>query len=273
MIHLETHGPVVRAEFTTSRTRLIGISVSAYLHKGVVIDTAFPDVRQEFRDWVKATRAGGVAVTHQHEDHAGNVNSVLKLGLPVWLAADTHAALRAVGPIGFYRHFTFRAMRSLTREVVPFDPSPIVPIATPGHSSDHHVFWDADDEILFAGDLFLGIKVRVAHANEDPRALVRSLRACAALRPRMMFCAHRGLVEEPTAALSAKADWLAQLIDECDRLIDAGWGDAAIRNAVFGREDVSRYFSFGDYSRGNLVYAIRSTRVTSAAAREGPSVQ
>lgn len=260
MIQFETHSPVVRAEFTTSRTRLIGISVSAYLHKGVVIDTAFPDVRQEFREWLAAARPIGVAVTHHHEDHAGNVNSVLKLGLPVWLAPETHQALRAVGPIGFYRHFTFRAMRSLTREVVPFDVSPLVAIETPGHSSDHHVFWDPEDEILFAGDLFLGVKVRVSHHDEDPRALVASLRACAALGPRMMFCAHRGSVREPVAALLSKAEWLAHAIGEVDRLIDAGWSDAAIRRAVFGREDVSRYFSFGDYSRENLVYAIRATR-------------
>ena len=259
-MHLETHGPVTRAEFSTSRTRLIGISVSAYLHKGVVIDSAFPDVRQEFRDWLVDSRAVGVAITHQHEDHAGNVNSALKLGLPVWLAPESQRALETVGPIGFYRHFTFRAMRSLTRAVVPFDPSPIVPIATPGHSSDHHAFWDPDDEILFAGDLFLGLKVRVAHHNEEPRALVKSLRSCAALKPRMMFCAHRGNVAEPAAVLSAKAAWLEHTIGEVDRLVDAGWSDGAIRNAVFGREDVSHYFSFGDYSRGNLVHAIRVTR-------------
>ncbi|MBI3790924.1 MAG: MBL fold metallo-hydrolase [Gemmatimonadetes bacterium] len=260
MIRLEPHGPVVRAEFSTARTRLIGITVSCYLHKGVVVDTAFPDVRHWYRDWLTASRAVGVMVTHHHEDHAGNVNSVAKLGLPAWIAPATMARIRDVEPIGFYRHFTWRQMRSLTREVMPFDPAPLVPIATPGHAHDHHVLWDPLEEILFAGDLFLGVKVRVAHADEDPRALVASLRACARLRPRMLFCAHRGNVPEPVAALSAKADWLEHTIGEVDRLADAGWTDAAIQRAVLGREDVTGYFSFGDYSRVNLVKAIRATR-------------
>jgi glyoxylase-like metal-dependent hydrolase (beta-lactamase superfamily II) len=155
-------------------------------------------------------------------------------------------------------------MRSLTRDITPFDPAPLVPIATPGHVSDHHVFWDPQEEILFAGDLFLGVKVRVAHPNEDPRGLVRSLRACAELRPRLMFCAHRGNVAEPAAVLSAKADWLEHTIGEVDRLFDAGWHESAIRRAVLGREEVTDYFSFGDYSRASLIKAIQGTRERAA---------
>lgn len=260
MLQLERQGPVVRAEFSTARTRLIGITVSCYLHDGIVVDTAFPDVRQPFRAWLGDVRATGVMVTHHHEDHAGNVNSVAKLGLPAWIAPATLAELRDVAPIGFYRHFTWRAMRSLTREVRPLDPPPFEPIATPGHAADHHVFWDPREEVVFAGDLFLGVKVRVAHADEDPRALVRSLRLVAARRPRLLCCAHRGFVPEPAAVLSAKADWLEHTIGETDRLIDAGWADDAIQRAVLGREHVSGYFSFGDYSRLNLVRAIRRTR-------------
>ena len=260
MIRLESHGPVVRAEFSTPRTRLIGITVSCYLHRGVLVDTAFPDVRRELREWVQRAGVRGAMVTHQHEDHAGNVNTLAKLGVPVWLAPETLQLLRAVAPIGFYRQFTWQPMRSLTREVTPFDPAPLEVIATPGHSSDHHALWDPSEEILFTGDLFLGVKVRVSHPRERPRALVTSLRQMAALRPRMMFCAHRGLVAEPTAALSAKADWLERTIGEIDRLVDAGWADGAIRRAVLGREEVSAYFSFGDYSRSNLVRTVRASR-------------
>ena len=270
MLRLEQHGPVVRAEFFTARTRLIGISVSCYLHKGVVVDTAFPDVRAEFRGWLSASRPIGVVVTHQHEDHAGNVNSVAKLGVPAWIAPETFAALARVKPIGLYRRFAFQSMRSLTRSVEPFDGGALQAVATPGHSSDHHVAWDPEEEILFAGDLFLGSKVRVAHANEDPRALVRSLRAMAALRPRLMFCAHRGMVPEPSAALSSKADWLEHTIGEVDRLLDAGWTKAATARAVLGRGDRAAYFSFGDYSQANLVTAIRDSRsgVAVSARRE-----
>lgn len=260
MIRLEPHGPVTRAEFTTARTRLVGISVSCYLVDGVVVDTAFPDVRRDFRAWLDECRPRGVFVTHQHEDHAGNVNSVVKRALPAWIAPETLSALRDVKPIGFYRHFTWAQMRVLTRDVVSFDPAPLVPIHLPGHSTDHHVAWHPEREILFSGDLFLGVKVRVAHANEQPRLLVQSLRTAVALRPRLVFDAHRGLVSEPLAALSAKADWLEHTIAEIDRLTDAGWSEAAIRRAVLGRDETADYFSFGDYSRANLVSSVQRTR-------------
>ena len=266
MVHLSSHGPVVRAEFATARTRLIGITVSCYAYRGVVIDTAVPDARQEYRGWLGDLRPDGVVVTHQHEDHAGNVNSVAKLGLPLWMGDETAAAVRDVQPIGYYRQFTWKPMRSLTRAVTEFEPGPVEMLHTPGHSSDHHVAWAAEERILFAGDLFLGVKVRVAHPYENPRHLVESLRRMAALEPRMMFCAHRGLVANPTAALTAKADWLAHTIGEVDRLLDAGWADAAIRRAVLGREDVAGYISFGDYSRTNFVTAIRGSRLLAVAA-------
>ena len=38
-------------------------------------------------------------------------------------------------------------------------------------------FWDAERETVFGGDLFLGVRVRVAHPGEDPRQLARSVRA------------------------------------------------------------------------------------------------
>ena len=260
MIRLERHGPVTRAEFTTPRTRLVGISVSCFLLDGVVVDTAFPDVRRDFRAWLDECRPRGAVVTHAHEDHAGNVNSAAKRGLPLWIAPATLASLRRVAPIGFYRHFTWAEMRSLPHDVVPFDPAPLVPIHAPGHADDHHVVWHPEREILFGGDLFLGVKVRVSHASEKPRLLVRSLRAAAALRPRLFFDAHRGLVDGPVAALSGKADWLERTVGEIDRLTDAGWSEAAIRRAVLGRADSSDYFSFGDYSRANFVRAVRAER-------------
>ena len=265
MIRLEQHGPVTRAEYTTARTRLVGISVSCFLVDGVVVDTAFPDVRRDFRAWLDDCKPRGVLLTHQHEDHAGNMNAVAKRALPAWVAPATLAALRDVKPIGFYRHFTFAEMRPLTREVVPFDPAPLVPIHAPGHSDDHHVAWHPEREILFGGDLFLGVKVRVAHACEKPRLLVRSLRAAIALRPRQFFDAHRGLVENAPALLAGKADWLEHTLGEIDRLTDAGWSESAIRRAVLGRADTSDYFSFGDYSRANFVKAAQAERRASSS--------
>ena len=113
------------------------------------------------------------------------------------------------------------------------------------------------DFLLFAGDLFLGVKVRVARPGEHPRVLAKSLRAIAALSPLVMFDSHRGQVPEPVASLNAKADWLDETIARIDQLAAQGINDHSIRRAVLGAEDSTFYFSAGDLSRINFVRAVR----------------
>jgi hypothetical protein len=120
--------------------------------------------------------------------------------------------------------------------------------------------WDPETETLFGGDLFLGVKVRIAHHEEDPRQLVASLRAAAALRPRRLFDAHRGPVDRPVEALEAKAAWHEETIGAVDALIDRGWDDGAILRAVLGGESLTGWLSARDYSRLNFVRRLRATR-------------
>ncbi|HET7458556.1 MAG TPA: MBL fold metallo-hydrolase [Gemmatimonadaceae bacterium] len=274
MVHVERHDDVTRFEFSTWRSRAIGYSVSAYLVRGVLVDTGFHAVRRdvarlvaELREASDERRLRGAVVTHKHEDHAGNVALLARLGVPLGIAAATREALRTVPPIGFYRRYTWGSMPPLPDDaptVATLDTDALAAfglalIATPGHSADHHAVWDAERETLFGGDLFLGVKVRVAHPGEDPRRLVETLRAVAALRPKRLFDAHRGAVDDATAKLAAKASWIEEAIGEIDRLAAAGWSDAAIRTQVLGREALAGYFSRGDYSRGNFVRAVRRT--------------
>jgi len=165
-----------------------------------------------------------------------------------------------VAPIGAYRRYTWGAMPALPPDAPAFDPAPLVLVPTPGHTSDHHAVWDPERETLFGGDLFLGVKVRIAHATEDPRALARSLRAAAALRPRRLFDAHRGPVDDPVAALEAKAAWLDDTVGAVERLLDLGWPARRVRAAVLGGESAVGYLSGGEYSRAAFVRAVRRTR-------------
>ena len=260
MIALTSHDDVTRLELSSRRSRLIGYSVSAYLVRGVLVDTGFPALARELERFLAERRPRGVLVTHEHEDHAGNVAVALRLGIPVGAATETVAALRTVGPIGFYRRYTWGTLRPLIPEAgATFRDDALVLLPTPGHSPDHHVVWDAERGTVFGGDLFLGVRVRVAHAGEDPRRLVASLREIAALRPERLFDAHRGLVRDPAPLLTAKADWLEETIAAVDRRAAEGWSDRAIRREVLGREELAGYFSLGDYSRRNLVRAVRTT--------------
>ncbi len=257
---LTSHGPVIQAEFSTWRSRAAGYRVSVYLSRGVLVDTAFPAVATEFSRWLRAVRAQGAVVTHAHEDHAGNLDVVVRQGIPVHASPATLARARETGMPGPYRLWTWGRPRGLPAEPIGFLPVGIALLPAPGHSPDHHVAWDAEREHLFGGDLFVGVRIRLARPDEDPRAAVRSLRAAIELRPRVLFDAHRGAMHEPVPSLRARAAWLEEVIGTMDRKMDEGWDDRAIARAVLGPEELAGYVSLGDMTRLNFVRAVRRTR-------------
>jgi hypothetical protein len=118
------------------------------------------------------------------------------------------------------------------------------------------VVWDAEREIVASGDLFLGVKVRVAHAHESPRTLVRSLRVVAALEPRLLLDAHRGAIVNPTETLRAKIAWMEETIGAIESLAARGMGEREIQRRVLGKEAPVGYASAGEYSKISLVRAV-----------------
>jgi len=245
---------------TWPRSRAIGYGVHVFVVRGVMIDTGFPGVARDLREAIASFRLRGAMLTHHHEDHAGNLQQLVDAGVPVAMDADTLARVRQPGRIGWYRHFTWKAMPLLTGAVTPFADDTLSLVATPGHCSNHHCVWDADTGTCFTGDLYLGARVRVAHSYEDPRAQVQSLRTIIARNPARVFCAHRGLVDHGVARLQTKVDWLDELIGLVEQRLDAGHSAEQVRRELLGRLGSTHVFSAGDYSPRNLIAAIRKTR-------------
>jgi glyoxylase-like metal-dependent hydrolase (beta-lactamase superfamily II) len=257
MIRIERHGDVTRFEMSSSWSRAIGYTASAYLVRGVLIDCGFPAARHHVQAMLADARPRGLMVTHYHEDHAGNVERVAQLGIPIAASPDTLQRLWSPAPIRLYRRVTWGTAPPLHSHVTAFESDDLALIPAPGHSADHHVVWDAADGTLFGGDLYLGVKVRVAHPGEDPRVLAATLRRIAALGPTRLFDAHRGYVANPVPLLIAKADWIDETIAAIEARIAAGASNAAIVREQFGGESLPGYLSGGDYSRTNFVRAVR----------------
>ena len=252
------HADVTALELFTRRARLARYSVHVFLVRGAMIDTGFHAVRRDVARLVDERRPRGAFVTHWHEDHAGNVELLARKGVPLGLGEATAARVRDVAPIAFYRRWTWASMPPLRTRHEPFAPDDLALLPTPGHSADHHVVWDASTRTLFAGDLFLGVKVRVTHPSEDPYRIMESLHAVIALGPERMFCAHRGLVERPVERLRAKAEWIAETIGDIERRIARGDADdGAIAREVLGRETFTGWISRGEYAHVNIVRAVR----------------
>jgi glyoxylase-like metal-dependent hydrolase (beta-lactamase superfamily II) len=276
MLRVEAHGDVTRLILSSRASRLVGYDVSAYLVDTpggrVLVDTGFPAAWGDLRAYLRTLGGGDVAralrgavVTHAHEDHAGNAGRLAAAGVPLAMGKATRVALSTAGRLPLYRRFVWGRMRPVPIDWEAlaggaFRPAPLALVRAPGHSPDHRAVWDPRTRTLFGGDLFLGVRVRVAHPGENLHALARSLRAAAALRPFRLFDAHRGLVRDPVASLQAKAAWVEDTVAEVERLLDRGWPAWRVRRAVLGREEFAAYLSLGEYSRGGFVRAVRDRR-------------
>jgi len=232
--------------------------VSAYVIRGVMIDTGFHRVRDEIADAVRSLNVGAAMITHWHEDHAGNVALLADLRIPMILREDTESILRSRPFIQFYRRFVWGHPPALDMRVDRFDSGSLESIHTPGHSVDHQVVWDRETGTLFSGDLWLGVRARILHAQEDPYRIVESLKQIRVLEPARMFDAHRGRVKSPVAAIDAKIAWLADTLGTIERRIAEGWSDSEIVKKMLDGEEIAAVLSRGEYARRNLVRAVRA---------------
>ena len=252
---------VRRVRMRSWRGALVGYDVSAYLVGDVLVDTGFPRARRGFLDAVGRLRPRGVVVTHWHEDHAGSTPALAALGMPMHMHPGCEALLREQPAIRFYRRAVWGRTERLRAPLERFDPAPLTLVEAPGHSPDHVVVWDPERRILVSGDLFLGVKVRVAHEeDESPRALVASLRRAAALEPRLLLDAHRGPVRDAATQLRAKADWNEEMIERIEALDAEGATPAEIVQRLFGGDSLVGVVSGGEYSREGFVRAVLRKR-------------
>ncbi len=261
MIDIITHNGVTEWRFGTLLSRFAGYTSSAFLtDDGILIDTGIPACGAAFERLLDATDVRGVVITHHHEDHAGNLERVARRGIPTWIGPATMPLVTTVARLRAYRRLTWTSMPPLASAVTRFAPTSVEMVSTPGHSADHHVFWQPGTRTLFSGDLFLGVAVRVMQEDEDPWQLIESLEQAAALGPTRMFCAHRGLVPDPVTALRAKAQWIRDTIATVTDAITLGASDSQILARVLGGESVTGRLSGGEYARRNFVRAVRRLR-------------
>lgn len=247
---------VFRLHMRSWQGRLAGYEVSAYVMRGVLVDTGAPRSWSDLEPVLHRLVLRGVAITHCHEDHAGNVAELAAMGVPLLMHPACEAALRDPERIGLYRRLVWGSPRALTGEIRSFDPSPLEVLSLPGHTDEHLAIWDEERRILAAGDLFLGVKVRVAHGGESPSQLVESLRRTVALEPRVLLDAHRGAVRDPVPVLRAKMDWMEHTMDEIRLLHDRGLDEREITRRVLGREELVGLVSHGEYSKREYVRAV-----------------
>ena len=128
-------------------------------------------------------------------------------------------------------------------------------IPTPGHAEDHISLYEPQRGWLFTGDLYLAPKLRYLRADEDIYAMLDSLRRVTALEPDSVFCQHRGRVEDGTAMLRRKLDFLVQLGERIHDLHAKGLDHDEIACALPGSDLLWRTWTAGHFSKRHFVSA------------------
>jgi len=237
-----------------------------YLVDGLLVDSGPPNLARDVRRLVGELGVRQCVTTHHHEDHSGN-HGLLARELHITPLAHPSAVARLAEPEPqpqLYRRVAWGARPPVS--VAPLAQQLDTPqfrfqvIHTPGHAADHVTLFEPERGWLFSGDLYLAPRLRYLRADEDVYAMMDSLRRVLALEPQVLFCQHRGRVEQGAARLRDKLDFLVELGGRIRELHRRGWSGAAIARALPGSDLLWRLWTGGDFSKRNFVRAFLSRR-------------
>jgi endoribonuclease LACTB2 len=232
-----------------------------YFVDGLLIDcgptNALPILKNLFRD----LPAKQILITHHHEDHTGNLKYLYESkNLLAYAHPLAEKGMRKVSEhIPIYRQIVwgrpaFAEMKSISREVSS-ESHQFQVVETPGHSEDHLCLFEPEKRWLFTGDLYLSSYMRYLRNDENIYEIMQSLKTLIDLQPRILFCNHRGPIENAAAALKNKLTFLENLRDEVLDCVRKGEPfDRIYRN--FKKDRVFRWFSAGELCTSNLIHAL-----------------
>jgi glyoxylase-like metal-dependent hydrolase (beta-lactamase superfamily II) len=219
MVRADNPGPFT---LTGTNTWLVGRDPCWIVDPGPALDAHVAAVLAE-----AAARGGvgGIALTHDHPDHAEAVAAIREAtGAPVAAAPASRVAGGVDVALGDGARF-----------------GPLEAVETPGHAADHLVY--VAGPVAFTGDAVLGAgSVFVSGGLDAYLAALEALRA----RALDLLCpGHGPVVEDPAAKLDEyiahRLDRERRLVEALDRglrrveeLLDAVWSDApaALRPAA-----------------------------------------
>lgn len=102
-LSVERYDDVTRLRMANLGSRAFRLDVSAYVVRGVMIDSGFPHVCEQLLRAVDSIGINGCIVTHSHEDHAGNAAPLAHRGVSLLATEETVRVLRARPAIALYR--------------------------------------------------------------------------------------------------------------------------------------------------------------------------
>lgn len=232
-----------------------------YWVDGLLVDSGPPNLAHEVTRLCQELAVRQCITTHHHEDHAGN-HWLLHNRLHITPLAHARGLARIAQPetrIELYRRTAWGvpppAPAEAAGEWLETPNFRLQVLHTPGHAEDHIALYEPNRQWLFSGDLYLAPKLKYLRADEDIYALLDSLRHVIALEPKLLFCQHRGRVENATAMLRLKLDFLVELGERIRDLHRQGLNEGEIARALPWGDRFWRLWTRGHFSKRNFVRA------------------
>jgi glyoxylase-like metal-dependent hydrolase (beta-lactamase superfamily II) len=252
--------------------------VACYRIGRTLIDAGAPNQWSTVRQWVQEQdEAHGierVLFTHHHEDHAGNAGRVQDLlDVPIYAPDASLNRLRDGFSIELYRRVVWGRPAPVEAEPVPdtlplADGTRLRTIPTPGHADDMVCYFAEAYGLLFSADLYITRRPQYLRYDEHAPRLIDSLHTALRHNVHTLLCAHRGVVEDGTAALRDKARYLEALCGVVNRRYRFDKRTTPdIQHEILGREGLLYWVSGGDFSKQNLIASCLDAAFDTADSR------
>jgi endoribonuclease LACTB2 len=261
MLKISNYGDVI--SFKASRT-IFGYPLyftHFFYIDGLLIDTGPYHNAAEIKAAVQNLPVTKVAITHQHEDHTGNISYFQQeRKIPVYAHPQTIKIIQNPPGIQLYRHLIWGAQppadASTLEEKIDTNKFSLEVIHTPGHSSDHISYFEPLNRWLFCGDLFLSENLTGFMVGENIAEHFVSLKKTISLKPRYLFCGLKGRLDNATNRLINKYKQWWSIGNKVKTLYEQGASRSSIVREFFGGEIYFYYFSQSNWGRRYMIDTI-----------------
>ncbi len=190
------------------------LSVYCYLLDNVLIDTAQAKCQNKVLKTFANKQIDKILLTHWHEDHSGNTARLAtQHNAQVFAQPFTQQKLRAGFEVLPYEQFLFGKIEPFGGQmsdyqgIIKTTNHKLLPIFTPGHAQDHTVFLEQNQGWLFAGDLYVGVKIRFFRKGEQFWPQVEAFRKVLNYDFDVLFCGHHPRLKDGKAMLAKKLQY------------------------------------------------------------------
>ncbi|GLC86939.1 MBL fold metallo-hydrolase [Lysinibacillus piscis] len=240
--------------------RGIGMSVYSFYTDGLLIDTGSYSLAKEFHSFFQGLSIEQVALTHVHEDHAGNAAWLQQqYHIPVYVTNEMVDVCAKDGDYPFYR-------QALWGERPAFQAQPLANtlstanatwdvIATPGHTTDHVAFYNRQTGAMFTGDLYIQTKTKVLLDEENIVHTLASLKKLLAYDFEAIYCCHAGFLADGRQRIQDKIAYLEETEGKIKQLFAQGYMVDEITKIIVPQDYPITQASNGQWSSKHLITA------------------